>query len=255
MNRYQELMELQQNWTPPPELARSGSREVALTGTGRAVAILAGAFMVGALAAGIALQRVSANQSEENTLLTERGMDVTATITRLWRTRDKDSRPMVTYQYTVGGRIYGKSVGAPGQIWKGLKEGETLQIRYLPFQPRTSHPTGWDASQLPLWVPIFVAAMLAGAGGFLTFMLLRAMRLLSEGRPALGVVIRQARSSHNKKIIYYEFPLLNGGIGKGKRGPAHRAIEVGEPLCVVYDRENPRFNVPYPMDMVRVRQP
>jgi hypothetical protein len=50
----------------------------------------------------------------------------------------------------------------------------------------------------------------------------------------------------------YEFPLVEGGIGKGKGSPSRKPLAVGSTITVIYDRDNPRRNSPYPMEMVRI---
>ena len=82
-------------------------------------------------------------------------------------------------------------------------------------------------------------------------MLLRKqMQLLTEGRPAPGIVTRHRRTKDGT-IIRYEFALLNGATAKG-RGQTRRPPPIGSRICVLYDPENPRRNAPYPLYLVRL---
>ena len=54
-----ELSELRRSWTPPPELAGSGPREVRLKTAGKALAVMAAALFVGAIAADLGLSRLA----------------------------------------------------------------------------------------------------------------------------------------------------------------------------------------------------
>jgi hypothetical protein len=252
MDTYQKMAELQRNWTPPPELAGFGSREVQLSRAGIAIAVLAGALILGGLGAGIGLERVSSRQSAQQALLNEQGKEAEGTVTRLWRARDKEKRPMVAYQYQAAGATYAGSAKAPLRIWKTLAVGSPLAVRFLPSDPALNHPIGWAASTLPLWLPFLAGALLAALGGFLVFGLRRQMALLSEGRPAPAVVTRYSNAQHGQKNIHYEFPLLGGSMAKGHSGPRRTLPAIGATLCVIYDRDNPRRNATYPMQMVRL---
>jgi hypothetical protein len=105
---------------------------------------------------------------------------------------------------------------------------------------------------MPIWVPFLVGSSLAAGGAVLVLILRRQLRLLSEGRPALAVVTRYSYAQHGAKNIHYEFPLLSGGMAKGRSGPIRRLPAIGATLCVIYDRENPRRNAPYPLEMARL---
>jgi hypothetical protein len=65
-------------------------------------------------------------------------------------------------------------------------------------------------------------------------------------------VRRYSYAHHGQKNIHYEFPLLSGGIAKGKSGPTRRLPAIGATLCVIYDRENPSRNAPYPLEMAKL---
>lgn len=252
MDRYQEMAELQRTWTPPPELMGSGPREVRLSGQGIGVAVLAGCLILGGVGAAISLERVANQQSDEQNLLSEQGKDSEATVTRVWRTRDKESRPMVAYQFEAEGRAYHRSVRAPLAVWKKLAAGSPLAVRFLPSDPARSHPREWAESTIPLWLSLLIGSILAAIGAGLVFVLRRQLALLSEGRPAPAVVTRYSYAQHGQKNIHYEFPLLSGGLAKGKRGPTRRLPAIGATLCVIYDRENPRRNAPYPLEMAKL---
>ncbi|HEV3197511.1 MAG TPA: DUF3592 domain-containing protein [Bryobacteraceae bacterium] len=254
MDRYQEMAELQRTWTPPPELIGYGSREVQLSRQGIAVAVLAGILILGGVAAGIILERVGIQQSDEQSLLREQGKDADATVTKLWRANDKERRPMVAYQFEVEGRMCRRSVSVPLRVWRSLAVGAPLAVHYVPSNPARNHPSDWEESTMPLWVPLLVGAMLAGIGAVLVLVLRRQLALLSEGRPAPAVITRYSSTEDGQKNVHYEFPLMGGGLAKGKSGPKskRRLPAIGATICVIYDRENPRRNAPYPLEMARL---
>jgi hypothetical protein len=57
---------------------------------------------------------------------------------------------------------------------------------------------------------------------------------------------------HGQKILKYEFPLMDGGVGKGRGGPTRKPPAIGSTITVVYDRDNPKRNAPYPFELARV---
>ena len=254
MDRYQQLQELRQQWKAPAELNRSIPREVQLKAAGYAVAVLSGLLVLGGIAGGVLLQIGSDRQAREQAVLERDGMDADAQVTRLWRSSDKEQAPMATYRFDAGGRIYSKSVKVPRQVWNTLASGSTLPVRFLPSDPSISHPREWSADRTPIWVPPMIGVSMAGLSLVLVLRLKRQRRLLSEGRPAPGIVTRYSHADKGRKRIHYEFAPMHSSVIEGKSGPMRRQTmpAIGATVCVLYDPDNPRRNTPYPMDLVRI---
>jgi hypothetical protein len=104
---------------------------------------------------------------------------------------------------------------------------------------------------MPSWVPAISAVGLVFPALLLLYMIRRQMQLLSEGRAAPAMVVGH-RHIKGGKMTVYEFPLLSGGVGKGRGGKARRPPAIGSTITVVYDRDNPKRSAPYPFDMVRI---
>jgi hypothetical protein len=75
------------------------------------------------------------------------------------------------------------------------------------------------------------------------------MRLLAEGRPVAGRMTGFRKSKG--LVIRYDFDLPDGTTLKGRAGVC-KMPEEGKPLCVLYDKENPRRNALYPLPFVRL---
>jgi hypothetical protein len=228
-----------------------GPREVRLKACGVALACLAALLLIGAIAAATALSRARARQASQNAVLREAGAEVEATVTRHWSTGDKNDTPKVAYEFQYGAQTYHGSSDAPRSIWRTLAVGSPIAVRFVPTRPELNHPAGWEGNIMPKFVPFLMAGMLVAPGLIIVHAIRRQMSLLSEGRPALARVIGYRRTQHGK-IVKYEFATLNGGIAKGRTGPRHKAPPVGSTLCIVYDRENPKRNQPYPFVLVQV---
>ena len=238
------------NWTPPDGLGYSSLRPVRLTGSGIALLAVAGAMLLGAVAAGIGLGTTARRQANDLRLLQEQGVNTDAQITRVWRGTDKDQQHLVSYRFTAEEREYVARKGVPPRVWQTLRAGSSLPVRFLPSNPKVNHPTGWDDTPMPHWVPYLVSGELAVVAVVLAMLLRKQVRLLTEGRPAPGIVTGHRRT-RNGTVIRYEFQLMNGATAKG-RGQSRRPPAVGAPVCVLYDPENPRRNAPYPLCLVKL---
>lgn len=252
MDRYDKLEELQKTWSEPRELHRAVPREIALTAGGIAIVCLAGLLIVGGMGAMVGLERRVLSQAEFKRLIHEEGREAEARITRHWRSSSKDSQPMVAYEFDCEGRMCKGESSTPSRIWRGLAVGSPLAVRYLPSDPGRNHPRDWEPSMLPFWFPIIIGGVLAVLGAVLGYALHKEKFLLREGRPAPGIVTGYGHASHGKKSIHYEFRLMSGGLATGKSSPKRKLPAIGAAVCVVYDRDNPRRNSMYPMELVRV---
>jgi len=249
MNPSIPLAELQWSWTPPDGLGRSRPRPVRLSAAGRALAALAVGLFVGALAAGIALGGIGGREAEQQRILLEQGADAEGRIIRLWRSRGDNKQPWVAYRFKVQARAYERSVKAPLRVWRDLRVGSDLPVRYLPSDPDFSHPRAWRQKTMPVLLPYVVAAALATLSWLVTQTIRSQRRLLAEGRAAPALVTHHTRAKEGK-TIHYEFPLLSGAIRKGQSGPSKKPALVGSTICVLYDPDNPRKNAPYPLSLV-----
>jgi hypothetical protein len=240
-----------ENWTPPDGLGYSSLRPVRLTGGGIALLVVAAMMLLGAVAAGIGLGTTARRQAKDHRLLQEQGVNTEAQITRVWRSSGKDSQHLVSYRFTVQEREHVARKGVPARIWQTLKTGSSLPVRYLPSDPKVNHPSEWSDTPMPPWLPYLVAgALVAGAFGC-TIPLRIQMRLLTEGRPAQGIVTAHRRTKDGT-ILRYEFVLLNGATAKGRGGQSRHPAAIGSRICVLYDPENPRRNAPYPLSLVKL---
>ncbi len=245
-------------WTPPAGLDRSRPRAVQFTGSGRFLLALSIALGLGAVAAGAGLGVRAAREAEESRLLKNEGRETEGLVTRLWRSGDKNHQPWVAYQFSFEGRVYLRNARLPVRVWRNLRVGSYLPVRFADSRPEINYPSGYARGPLPPWVPVLAASALA-AGGFLATLPIRCQqRLLSSGRAAPGQVTalgKAVRSSHGSNMgqpFFYRFPVLSGAIKKGKGGPSTRPPAVGSTITVLYDPDNPRINSPYPLSLVRL---
>lgn len=250
MERHQELSQLQREWKSPTELAMSTPREVELSAGGKVVAALAIALFFGAIASAVGMSYLADRASGERRAI-DAGTETDAVITRHWRSGGKDSTRRIAYEFVYQGRRYAGRTSTPRAIWSRLSEGSTIRVRFAPDRPELNHPVEWKVNDMPWWLPSATAAGLIACAGVIVWALKRQLGLLADGRPAAAVITGHKRGQHGTAVTY-EFPLLGGGVGKGRGGESRKPLAVGSVLTVIYDRERPKRNAIYPMSMVRV---
>ena len=240
-----------EDWKPPAGLGYGSMRPVRLTGHGKLMIALSGLFLLGSLALGVFLFRTARRQNDDRALLLDQGVSTTASVTRLWQTKDEDSRRMVSYRFTVGGKTYRRGTEVSTRIWRRLHVGDALLVSYLPARPSLNHPTEWPPEALPLWFPYPFALLMAGLAVLMVSPVRRQASLLANGRPAPGRATGGKRGNNNHTVLTYEFRQLSGAIAKGS-SVSRRPPAAGTPLVIVYDPERPRRSAIYPMSLVRL---
>jgi hypothetical protein len=154
------------------------------------------------------------------------------------------------------GAYYTREAKVSLSTWRQLSVGSSLPVRYVRARPDLNRPEAARSSILPVWVPFVVCGTLALLGFLATVPLRGQRRLLTEGRPAPGIVTRHGdlqRGQHGNKLgrkYYYEFVLLGGSVAQGKAGPVKNPPPVGQTVVVIYDPEKPACNAPYPLPLV-----
>jgi len=244
------IEDIGREWTPPDGLNYSGLRPVGLSAAGYAISAFAILFAIGSLALGFFLWNQSQNQSAERDRLDREGAAAEATVTRVWRTGGKSTSYRLSYTFEVGRQPVGGHSQAPHDLWRTLKVGDRIPVRYIPADPSVNHPASWPVSVTPEWIVAFVPASFLAITAIFGWMIRRQWRLLAEGRPAPGVVTK-ARRVKNQRILHYEFRTMDGAVRKGRSNARH-LYAIGEPVCVLYDPERPGTSQVYPLPFVRL---
>ncbi len=244
------LIEAKRKWQPPPELQRSSPREVRQRAAGRTLLVLAALFVLGAPVAGLLLHaRASADHAQRRELMS-RGVNARAVVTRRWMRRGDHPRYLADYIYEAGGRTLTGRVDISRSSWERLEQGSVLPVRYLPADPRQHLVPGYEGDLMPLWLPYAVAGAMAAAGWLLTLPLKSERRLLTEGRPAPGVVLAH-RKVQQTTTVRYAFVTLSGAIAEGKMQAQKNPPAIGSLLTVVYEPDNAGNNRAYPFSLYR----
>jgi len=140
----------------------------------------------------------------------------------------------------------------PSGIWNGLKDGQHLNIRFVPADPSRNRPADWDADRLPGWVSFIVMAGMLIPASLLFTALRKSRNLLTDGRPVPAVVKAHSNAKGGKRARY-EFRAPDGATVTGQSDPDRHPVPVGDIICVLYDEENPKRNAAYPLQLHRIK--
>ena len=243
--------EIARDWHPPDGLGYSSLRPVRIRGKGWVLAALSGLLALGGLALGPLLWNRYQDESARKVRLDAEGVAAEATVVRLWRSGSRDHEPNVRYRFEAGQEQSG-SAEVPLEIWRAMKVGDRLAVRYVPSAPAINHPAAWQMRVTPWFLAIFVPVMFVSGAIFMVALLRRQIRLLEEGQAAAGMVLSTRRSDKGT-VVRYEFRTSRGEVLRG-RGvmPRKSAPAEGGVVCVLYDPERPRVNSPYPLPWVKL---
>jgi hypothetical protein len=241
------------------ELDRPLPRPVRLRGIGITLCVFALAWIVFGVgnAAHLCipeLRRQAANDSLTRRLTAE-GRETEATVARLSSGAGLNA---VTYDYAIDGRSYEANALIASERWQSLQVGSPLAIRYLPSDPTQAYPEA-DPPNSRNDLPTFLLVLCFALGFPLFFaalclsVLWRKRCLLAGGHAVHGVVTycRAIQHSGGRYVLYYSFPLPEGGMCQG-RGHSRAQLAEGSIVTVLYDPNKPRRNAPYPMETVRL---
>ena len=239
----------------PAELHRSRPRPVRLSGTGRTLATVMIVLFISAPVAGLSMYRSSVRQRETVRQIESAGVVTPGIVTALKRESKDANRASVFYEFAAADHTVADRAKVRMSLWKTLRVGDTVPIRYLPSAPSQNYPDGHPDQVLPLWLSSVIATLFAIGGLLCVFHLTRERRLLSDGRVTEAVVTEHKvhRSQHGThRSMRYQFTLMNGSLCVGKTGTGRTPPPIGSRILVVYDPETPARNRPYPFTLYRI---
>jgi hypothetical protein len=239
--------------TVPPELLGSVPREVRLTASGIAAAGVAVGLFVFAVIAALVMIVANARGEDERALRARDAVAANAEVVQVSVRRGEHPRRSVTYSYEAGGRSYsGRS--ELGERERPIEKGAHIRIAFLSSRPDTSWRIGHEPGGFPLWPIPLIAMVPIGAALGVAWGLRRQWVLLSEGRVAQALVTGQKKVGGHKHTAYritYEFESLSGARHTGRHDAGKSPASVGASVPLIYHRDNPRWNAPYPLSLVR----
>ncbi len=250
------LLHRDPRWVPPDGLDRSRPRLVKLTLAGWAIFFLSALLVAGGIGIGTVLSIKAVREASDAKTLQNEGVNVTGRVVNAWRARKEPDQRWISYTFVVDDRTFQKQARIPLRRWNQLRPGSPVVIRYAHNRPELNHPEGIEPERVPAWLPIPLTLLFSLCGVLVRLPLHSQKRFLEEGRSAQAVVTRYGKiyRSHGRERgtqYYYEFLVLSGAVATGK-AMAKTPPVIGDRIVVLYDPEEPRKNVPYPLPLYRL---
>lgn len=239
---------LPKGWTAPSELTGALPRKTRMAPGGVQLVVLATVFL---LWGGTWLFFCCRGAAQEmaRTAALRRGSSRETTGEVTWVSSRAPHR--LSYAFTANGVALTGECSLPSHLY--FRRGDNLIIRFLPSNPAMNHPADWEGPAPDWWVPCVFAAFLALISTPLIVSLRRDRRLVAEGVPVGGVVLKCSPRGRGGWTAKYEFRTEDGRVAEGSSDCWNR-LEAGSAVCVLYHPQNPRRNKAYSAVTYRVAQ-
>jgi Protein of unknown function (DUF3592) len=183
------------------------------------------------------------------------GRDAAGVVIKTYRAGGDDKKDVFIYEFVVGGQTYRVRTEIASGRGLGYQVGTSVPVRYLPSRPQENWIDGHPPGGVPLFfIPLVSVACFGGAWA-IAVKVRRQRELLAEGRPALAEVKRIKRiqtGNHKMQRAFIGFTLLNGSVHEGRIDFQRRVPQLGSTILILYDREDPRRLIRYPVSLVRL---
>jgi hypothetical protein len=237
-----------------PDILGTVPRDVRLTSSGMAVVACAIALMIAAIAIPLSLSVLYVRSQGERELRAHNAVWTDAEVMEVDTKNGERPRRVVTYRYEAADRSYTGRATIRRNDSRGAARGSSIRVGYASSRPAMSWVPGYESSGMPLGaIPLTAAALLFAAAGC-GWSVRRQWMLLSEGRGA------EARITGHKKVhsdkhqvvrVSYEFQTISGSTQTAHYEMGKTPPPIGTTMPIVYHREKPSWNAPYPLKLVR----
>jgi hypothetical protein len=137
-------------------------------------------------------------------------------------------------------------------------QGDPLLIRYIPANPKISHPAAWEASPYSVLWSLFLPATPMFVGLMLVRRFPVQRRLATNGIAVRGNVAKTKLNGPQKGQRYANYTFKNAENGEIEIGrcPSDYIYEADLSCWVLYLPTNPRRSeiYPFPIDFFRIEQ-
>lgn len=159
----------------------------------------------------------------------------------------------VTYQFTIGGQVYGQTEQVSESIWNSAQLGRPAEVLYLPADPHVCRlgDAVWHSGM----APFLGIGLIAGVLSCVLFLagvreVRRNVQLVATGVPAIGAIddIQIATRKRQEYVSQVSYSYLYQGDGKAERHAATMRwnipylpgeIGIGDLVLVLVDPRSP----------------
>jgi Protein of unknown function (DUF3592) len=246
-----------QRMTIPPELQRAIPRDVTLSGSGKAVMVLAFLLIFGGFALGAWLSSLSRQQNAQYAAERADAVSTQARVTEVQRISGKGERWRVRYTFDVEGEIFDGATSMRRSDARAYQSGGVVRVMYVPSEPERNWVAGHEPKPLPGLLATLIGITTVLIGLLLWWIVQRQRRMLERWRTAIARVIEAKRYSTGKSAgvkVKFEFTTLEGTVQQGRTNTTIAAAPAqGSEVVVLYDNDNPKRTVLYPLALVKVK--
>lgn len=159
-------------------------------------------------------------------------------------------KSVLHYTFSVNGTMYSGKALLPSGLSPTPRHFDLIPIRYLPENPAVNHPAAWEWSAWQNWPALVIPFLFYVPGIAMIWDLKTRKRVLENGIPAVGTITGCSRAKYGYRATF-EFHTQDGTMATGGGG-YDTPQETGTRIWVVYLKENPQRNGPYPCLSYRV---
>jgi hypothetical protein len=229
-------------WSAPPELCGATPRQVKWKSGGKACLIYAIVLGVLSIFVGLGIY----GHAYQDARLRQEGRQTDGVVTALSkRTSRGTDYYMVQYEARVDGKKLSGESRIPGRIWRQLKTGSPLPVKYVPSDLDDHRAAASTDLEVSYWVSPAAMSLIGLFAVGMYMPLRKEKRLLTAGIPVFGVITQCAKTRPGINLLKWEFQLPDGSIVKGN-ATRHFTLSASREVCVLYDPDHPRRNMLYP---------
>ena len=258
-----ELLADHSRWQAPAELlGRPVPRPIRLTPLGKTALVHGLLTLCTGIGPGGVLTWLAVRDVVEYRMLAREGVTTNAQILKRREEQQwgvplgKTTLRYVTFTFTAGGRTYRGQAGVPLSIFRRIRPGDSMPVRYRPSNPAHNRllveGEGYAAAVWLTVLALFGCALVL----LLVWRDLRPVlvqrRVLAWGQPVGAMVVRISPKKKGTKLAY-QFLDREGNVVQGTaRLEVNRIFMLRQIITVLYEEKIPGRNTLYPAPLASI---
>lgn len=243
------LMNQDSNWRAPSELQRSRPRAVRMKWDGYFLLFVIVMMFGGGTFLAVKMYLDADRQAKNAAEMEREGVVTEGRVLEVGKRQGKNDSHKVTYAFEANGRTLQGSTSLTRNGAAGLVAGSPIEVTYARSDPSKNWVAHRSRNLTPMWISPFVFCMMWIPAIIMTVLMRRSRRLLENGVPASGVIVKNrwvsnGHGGHRRASYQYRSP--DGELRKGGFDRAKRSWVPGTQVTVLYDPENPKVSTLYP---------
>jgi hypothetical protein len=251
-----ELLAHQGRWQAPAELpVWPVPRPVRLTPLGKTALVHGLLTLCTGIGPGGVFTWLAVRDVAEYRMLAREGVTTNAQILKKseeqqWGMHGKTTLRYVTFNFPAGDRTYGGHAGVPLSVFRRIRPGDSMPVRYRPSNPAHNRllveGEGYAAAAWLAGLALFGCALaLLFAWRNLRPVLVQ-RRALAWGQPVGAMVVRISPKKKGTKVAYQFLDRVGNLVQGTARAESARTFMLRQIVTVLYEEKVPGRNTLYP---------